>query len=190
MARFEKMREEVLAVNEDARNLSVPSFIKGGEEIRKLRTENIDLQAENEQLSKDKSDLSEAYEKLEEKMRQFLRSTGTGGLADPLASDDSWNMEGDEDLSLSSETGDSQVNGGGAGQSTPALAPAPGLSGSGPPGLGEGVKRRASDLSKVKDLTMDDVIWYKKSHGKENFGRFIKLVNHEKGTIEVEITDS
>ena len=36
---------------------------------------------------------------------------------------------------------------------------------------------------------MDDVIWYKKSHGKENFGRFIKLVNHEKGTIEVEITD-
>ena len=37
---------------------------------------------------------------------------------------------------------------------------------------------------------MDDVIWYKKSHGKENFGRFIKLVNYEKGTIEVEITDS
>ena len=45
-----------------------------------------------------------------------MRSTGTGGLADPLASDDSWNMEGDEDLSLSSETGDSQVNGGGAGE--------------------------------------------------------------------------
>ena len=42
----------MLAINEDARNLSVPSFIKGGEEIRKLRTENIDLQAENEQLSK------------------------------------------------------------------------------------------------------------------------------------------
>ena len=187
VTRFEKMRDEVLAINEDARNLSVPSFIKGGEEIRKLRTENIDLQAQNEQLLREKSELSDAYEKLEEKTRQFLKSTGTGGLTDPLASDDSWNMENEDDVT--SETGDSQVNGGGSKQSTPVAATAPGLPGSGPPGLVESMKRRASDLSKVKDLSVGDMIWYKKSHGKENFGRFVKLMDHEKGIIKIGITD-
>ena len=57
-------------------------------------------------------------------------------------------------------------------------------------GFGEGLKRRASDLSKVKDLSVDDMMWYKKQpNGKENLGRFVKLVNHEKGIIEVGITD-
>ena len=36
---------------------------------------------------------------------------------------------------------------------------------------------------------MGDMIWYKKSHGKENFGRFVKLMDHEKGIIKIGITD-
>ena len=180
VARFEKMRDDVLAINEDARNLSVPSFIRGGEEIRKLRAENIDLQAENEQLLKEKTDISERFATLEGKMRELARSKG---LEESLISDDSFNMalDGDETRD-NSELGE---NGAAASQSTPASVPAPG-----PQAEGEGGKRKASDLSKVKGLTKDDVIWFKKPHSEEVIGRFLKLLNHDTGKINVEVQDN
>lgn len=189
--RFEAMRDAALALNTDARNVSVPSFIRGGEEVRRLRAENIDLQAANEQVTREKLQLSEAYEQQEQMMREFCRQQG---VELPPSSDDSWRSmvtdgDGDDDETQSSETVDSEM-GSATSQSTPVSASAPGPSGPPAPDTGEGNKRKASDLSKVKDLSPDDVIWYKKPHGEEIIGRFVKLVNHDLGKIEVEITDN
>ena len=183
VTRFEKMRDDVLAINEDARNLSVPSFIKGGEEIRKLRAENIDLQAENEQLLKEKTDISERFVTLERKMRELARSKG---LEESLVSDDSF-MALDGDSSVSDEPRDSESgeNGAASSQPTPVPAPAPG-----PQAEGESGKRKASDLSKVKGLVKDDVIWFKKPHSEEVIGRFLKLLNHDTGKISIEVPDN
>ena len=42
----------------------------------------------------------------------------------------------------------------------------------------------------MKGLTKDDVIWFKKPHSEEVIGRFLKLLNHDTGKINVEVQDN
>ena len=184
--KFESMRDEALALNEDARKASVPSFIRGGEEVRKLREDNIDLQAKCEELEKEKSEIQDGIDAQLSRMREIAKKNGF----DVTLFDDSFGDFSEASMMESQSVGGEVTDGddepgvGGPRQSTP--APVPGRHDPPVPVTLSREKRRASDLSKLSDLKRGDVIWIKSPNADEKLCEFLKILEPETGKVQVE----
>ena len=143
---------------------SRPSFVSKNAKIKELTEEVVDLQAKNAELQAEKIEMSNRMDEMMTSLRL------ANGESISMLSESSFSSAGADidaasvDMEDPLKTADKDV-------------------------MLNGVKRRASDVSKLSDLKKGDAIWWKTSKQEDFIGVFLMIVDPT-GIVRVQVENN
>ena len=168
VTKFDEARDLALREFEASSSCPVPapSFVSKNAKIKELTEEVVDLQAKNAELQAEKIEMSNRMDEMMTSLRL------ANGESISMLSESSFSSAGaGEDIDAASvdmedplKTADKDV-------------------------IVNGVKRRASDVSKLSDLKKGDAIWWKTSKQEDFIGVFLMIVDPT-GIVRVQVENN